>query len=165
MARRVFYSFHYKPDSTRASKIRTMGVIEGNASASDNDWESITGGGDKAIQKWIDDQLSGRSCTIVLIGQNTAGRKWINYEIGKSWNEGKGLFGIYIHNLKDIAGYQTTKGNNPFDEFTMDRDKSKLSTIVKSYDPPYYDSKQVYGYIHQNMVNWIEEAISIRENY
>jgi len=163
--RQIFYSFHYKPDCTRASKIRNMGVIEGNTPASDNDWETITKGGDKAIQKWIDDQLSGRSCTIVLIGQNTAGRKWINYEIEKSWNDGKGLLGIYIHNLKDIQGNQAIKGNNPFDGFTMKRDTSKLSNIVTTYDPPYTESKQVYSYIHQNMESWIEEAISIRENY
>jgi hypothetical protein len=165
MARRAFYSFHYKPDCTRASQIRNMGVIEGNTPASDNDWETITSGGDKAIQKWIDEQLNGRSCTIVLIGQNTAGRKWINYEIGKSWNDGKGLLGIYIHNLKDIQGNQAIKGNNPFDGFTMKRDNSKLSSIVRTYDPPYTDSKQVYNYISQNMASWIEDAISIRENY
>ncbi|MFH1515274.1 MAG: TIR domain-containing protein, partial [bacterium] len=84
MVRRVFYSFHYKPDNWRASQVREMGSIEGNKPATDNDWESITNSGEKAIQKWIDDSLSGRSCTVVLIGEKTAGRKWINYEIKKS---------------------------------------------------------------------------------
>jgi len=79
MARRVFYSFHYEPDVTRAAKVRNMGIVEGNRSATDHDWEQITKGGDKAIQKWIDDQLDGKSCNVVLIGENTAGRKWINY--------------------------------------------------------------------------------------
>ena len=58
-----------------------MGVGEGNKPATDNDWETITKGGDKAIQRWIDDQLDGKSCNVVLIGENTAGRKWIKYEI------------------------------------------------------------------------------------
>ncbi len=39
MARRAFYSFHYKPDNWRAAQVRNMGVIEGNLVASDNDWE------------------------------------------------------------------------------------------------------------------------------
>ncbi len=53
MTRRVFYSFHYKPDNWRASQVRNMGVIEGNAPVSDNEWEEITGGGDEAIEQWI----------------------------------------------------------------------------------------------------------------
>lgn len=38
---------------------------------------------------------------VVLIGEDTAKRKWVKYEIKKAWNEGKGVLGIYIHNLKD----------------------------------------------------------------
>ncbi len=29
-----------------------------------------------------------RSCTVVLVGENTANRKWINHEIVESWNAG-----------------------------------------------------------------------------
>jgi len=165
MTRRVFFSFHYKPDNWRASQVRNMGVIEGNIPVSDNDWEAITSGGDKAIQKWIDEQLDGRSCTVVLIGENTAGRKWITYEIEKSWNSGKGILGIYIHNLKDRDGNQCNKGRNPFDYLTMKRDGKKLSAIIKAYDPPYLTSTNVYDFIKENMISWVEEAISIRNNY
>lgn len=165
MARKVFYSFHYIPDNWRASQVRNIGVIEGNAPASDNDWETVKKGGEAAIQKWIDDQLNGRSCAIVLIGAETAGRKWINYEIGKAWNEGKGVLGIHIHNLKNSEGRQSSKGANPFEGFTMDRDKSKLSSIVKTYDPPGYDSASVYAHIKANLSDWVEEAIRIRNNY
>lgn len=165
MVRKVFFSFHYKPDCVRASQVRNIGVIEGNPSATDNDWETITKGGDVAIQKWIDNQLSGRTCTVVLIGENTAKRKWIDYEIQKAWNDGLGVVGIHIHNLKNFSGEQSKKGSNPFSHFTMDRDKTSLSNIVKVYDPPYYDSKQVYKYISDNLDAWIEEAIKIRNNY
>src|ERR1700694_5153865 len=107
MARRVFFSFHYDADNWRVSQVRNMGMIEENAPASDNEWETIKSGGDPAIRRWIDDQLSGRACTVVLIGSGTAGRKWINYEIEKSWNDRKGLFGIHIHNLKNKQGQQS----------------------------------------------------------
>lgn len=140
MARRVFYSFHYEADSWRTSQVRNIGTIEGNRPVSDNAWEQVKRGGDKAIQNWIDGQLKGRSCTIVLIGANTAGRKWINYEIEKSWNEGKGLLGIHIHNLRDQDGSQSAKGKNPFDGFTLGNSQRKLSSIVPVYDPPYSDS-------------------------
>jgi hypothetical protein len=166
MARRAFFSFHYEPDNWRAGQVRNMGVIEGNTPVSDNEWESITKGGDGAIEKWINGQLEGKSCTIVLIGANTAGRKWIKYEIEKSWNDGKGLLGIYIHGLKDKDGYQSAKGRNPFGDFTMKRDENqKLSSIVKAYDPPFSTSTYIYNHIKDNLANWVEEAISIRDNY
>src|SRR5205809_86160 len=104
MGRRVFYSFHYDADNARASQARNIGVVEGNKPATDNDWEGIKKGGEARIKQWIDTQLEGRSCTVLLIGTNTAGRKWINYEIETSWNSNKGLLGIYVHNLRNLAG-------------------------------------------------------------
>lgn len=161
--RRTFFSFHYRPDNWRAGQVRNMGVVEGNPPASDNDWESVTKGGDAAIRNWIDDQISGKSCAIVLIGRQTADRKWIDYEIEKAWNDGKGLLGIYIHGLQDRDGNQSTKGSNPFYSFTTANSK-RLSTIVKAYDPPYKRSRNVYAYISGNLSDWIEEAISIRKS-
>ncbi|AFY60228.1 TIR domain-containing protein [Synechococcus sp. PCC 6312] len=163
MARKVFYSFHYNPDNWRASQVRNMGIVEGNRPASDNDWETVKRGGDKAIQKWIDDQMYGKSVAIVLIGQNTAGRKWIKYEIEKAWKDNKGVLGIYIHNLKDKDGNQSIKGNNPFDDFTIG-DKI-MSSIVAAYDPPFLTSTYVYNHIYNNLADWIEKAIEIRARY
>jgi hypothetical protein len=100
MARKVFFSFHYKPDHWRASQVRNMGIIEGDAPVSDNDWEKVTKGGDVAIKKWINDQMLGKSCAVVLIGAATAGRKWINYELIKAWDDNKGVFGIHFRFLR-----------------------------------------------------------------
>ena len=165
MARRIFFSFHYKADNWRTSQVRNIGVIEGNRPVTDNDWERIKRGGTKAIQDWIDRQLKGKSCTIVLIGAKTAGRKWIKYEIEKSWNDGKGVLGIHIHNLLDKDRKKSVKGRNPFADFTMDRDGKKLSRIVKVYDPPYSKSTSVYNYINTNIAGWVEDAVLIRNNY
>lgn len=162
MARRVFYSFHYIADNWRASQVRNIGAVEGNQPAKDNDWEAVKRGGDAAIQKWIDGQLEGRSCAVVLIGSQTAGRKWITYEINKAWNDGKGVLGIYVHNLKDTAGEQSKKGANPLDYVTFKSTGAKLSTVAKTYDPPYTTSTNVYNYIKENLSAWIEEAIKIR---
>jgi hypothetical protein len=163
MARQAFFSFHYKPDNWRVSQVRNMGVIEGNSAVSDNDWESVTEGGDKAIEEWIADQLKSRSCTIVLVGENTSGRKWISYEIQESWNAKKGVVGVHIHNLKDSTGNQSQKGGTPFDYITVGG--KKLSTIVPLYDSPYTSSTNVYDYINKNISEWVEEAIQIRNNY
>lgn len=161
MGRSAFFSFHFKQDSWRASQIRNIGAIEGNSPVTDNDWEEIKKSGDKAVENWINKQLKNRSCTVVLVGENTAGRKWINYEIKESWELGKGIVGIHIHNIKNKDGEPSNKGRNPFDEFKLG-DK-KLSNIVKSYDPPYKTSTNVYDYIKENITNWVEEAIDIRK--
>ncbi len=165
MARKVFFSFHYKPDSWRASQVRNAGVVEGNSPVSDNDWETITSGGDAAIQRWIDGQLNGKSCAVVLIGAATAGRKWIDYEIKTAWDSGKGLVGVYIHNLKDRSGNQSSKGANPFASFTINNGATKLSSVVRAYDPPYQSSTDVYDYIKTNIDEWVEEALSIRAEH
>ena len=129
MARRVSYSFHYKPDAMRASQVRQIGALEGNKPASDNDWETVVGGGDPAIKKWIAGQMKGRSCTVVLVGEKTANRKWINHEIIESWNAGMGVVGIRIHGLKNIDGHISSVGNNPFDYISFGNPKKKLSTM------------------------------------
>lgn len=160
MARQVFFSFYYKPDNWRVSQVRNIGVIEGNRAVSDNEWEEVVGGGDSAIEEWINDNMKYRSCVIVLVGENTAGRKWINYEIKKAWKDGKGIVGIHIHKLKNSNGDQAEKGNDPFDYVTVDG--LKLSNVVKCYNPPFSTSKFVYEHIEENIEDWIEEAIEIR---
>jgi hypothetical protein len=167
MARKVFHSFHYKPDSHRASQVRNIGALQGNTPVSSNKWEEVKQGGDAAVKRWINGQLVGRTCTIVLIGAGTAGRKWIKYEIEKSWNDRKAVMGIHIHNLKDLSGFQSTKGRNPFDDFTLEVGGRtvKLSSVVKVYDPPFSTSKSVYKHIVNNVENWVETAIAIRAKY
>jgi len=160
--RQVFYSFHYKPDCWRASQVRNIGVIEGNKPASDNDWEKITNAGSDAIKKWINDQMKYRSCTIVLIGNKTANRKWINHEIVKSWNDNMGILGIYIHGLKDSQGSISEKGDNPFDYINYGK-SGKLSGIVKCYNPIGENSKEKYDWISKHISDLAEKAIKIRE--
>ncbi len=162
MARQVFYSFYYREDSWRTSTVRSIGAIEGNRAAPDNDWEAIKKGGDPAIQKWIIDQMRYRSCTVVLIGTNTAGRKWIEYEIKKSWENKMGVVGICIHRLKDSNQQQSNKGPNPFG---LTVNGFYLSNAIKTYDPPYSDSKDVYNQIASNIASWVEEAVNIRKKY
>ena len=161
MARKCFYSFHYEPDNWRASKVRNIGAVEGNKPASDNDWETITSGGDKNIKEWIANQMKGRTCTIILAGSKTADRKWINHEIIESWNNGMGVLVIHIHNITDRNERQCSKGTNPLSYVSLGG--KQLSTIAKAYDPPRITSKDVYSYISDNIEAWIEDAIAIRK--
>ena len=167
MTRNVFFSFHYSEDCHRVSQIRNFGAIHGNPVVRDNDWESITRGGDPAIEKWIDSQLDGTSCTVVLIGAHTAGRKWITHEIVKSWNRGNGVLGIYIHGLRNLSSQQSLQGSNPFDYVTLYANtvnQRLLSTVAPTVNPWNVDSTQVYASIKNGIEQWIEQAIQIRKN-
>lgn len=163
MAKKVFYSFNFKKDSQRVAQVKNMGVIEGQPLLTSNQWEEVKKGGDAGIRKWIDEQMAGKDCVVVLIGSETAGRKWVKHEIKKAWDGNKGLVGIYIHGLKDLSGNQSTKGANPFADFNVEN--KSLSSIVKAYDPPYSASTSVYDHIEKNLSAWVDEAIQIRKNY
>lgn len=166
MARRVFFSFHFERDNWRASQVRSMGVIEGNPPCSDNDWEAIKRGGDSAVKRWIDGQLEGKSCVVVLVGSETAGRPWITYEITEAWNAGKGVVGVRIHNLRDRNQAQAVAGANPFSELHFAKEPSKLlSSVVALHNPPFSDSLRVYAYISKHLATWIEEAIQQRADF
>ena len=156
--RQVFYSFHYDNDVFRVQQIRNIGALEDNKPVSANEWENVKRGGEASIKKWIDDNLRYRSCVVVLVGEETANRKWVRYEIEKAWEVGKGLVGVYIHNLKDPRTGKSSKGKNPFEQFEFD-DGTKLSSVVKCYNP---NPNDTYNEIKDNLEDWIEEAIASR---
>src|SRR5262249_15890658 len=111
--------------------------------------------GAKAIQNWIDANMDRRQCVIVLIGSETADRRWVQYEIAKAWNDGRGLFGIHIHNLKDPRTGTSAKGPNPFSRLTLNH--APLADFVRRYDPhPMYP----YQDIADNIEAWVEAAIA-----
>jgi len=157
--RQVFYSFHYGNDVMRVAQIRSIGSIEDNKPVAENAWEAVRRGSDAAIRRWIDENMKYRSCVIVMVGTETANRPWVRYEIEKAWEDGKGLFGIHIHNLKCPRNGVCAKGVNPFDTFNF-KDGRKLSSVVKCYDP---SSRDAYNDIRMNLGNWVEQAIAARK--
>ena len=143
----------------RVQQIRNIGALEDNKPVSVNDWEEVKKKGDSAIEKWVNDNMQYRSCVVVLIGEETASRPWVKYEIKKAWKDRKGLLGIHIHNLKCPNKGKSKKGVNPFDQFTFD-DGTKLSSKVSCYDPSAVDA---YGDISNNIEAWVEKAINQRK--
>ncbi len=155
--RQVFFSFHYDNDNWRAAQVRNMGKVNSNSTFSDNDWEKVKEKTESKIKEWIDEQLNKRSCLVVLIGEKTANRKWINYEIKRAYKLNKGIVGIYIHKLKNVYGKQDNKGANPFDYLTLKDEK--LSKYVKCFESNCSSSEKVYNDIKDNIEDLIEYGI------
>jgi hypothetical protein len=158
MARKVFFSFHYKRDAIRAGQVRNSNVVTSKAIETSDfidaaKWEEVQRKGDQAIKDWIASQLQGTSVTVVLIGTKTAERKWIKYEIDESLKRGNGLLGIHIHNCRLFDGSCDPKGVNPFDNLSITKDSvtRKLSQIYRTYDWISDDGRT-------NLGNWIEAA-------
>jgi len=157
MARKVFFSFHYQNDAWRVNQVRNSWVTKGqtNSFMDAASWEQVQRKGENAIKAWIDSQLHGTSVTVVLIGKETAQRKYVKYEIEQSYKRGNGLLGIYIHQLKNHKGdNHFLEGDNPFGNFVIAKGAffdTRLSDIVQTYD--WIDDN---GY--QNIQSWIEDA-------
>lgn len=164
MARRVFFSFHYQEDIWRVNQIRHVGVTKDWETMPFLDaasWEAVKRKGDSAVKAWIDRQLDGTGVTVVLIGRNTADRKYVNYEIQESHKRGNGLLGIHIHRIKNQEKQTAAKGRNPFDNIKVEVEESFLLWTNKvekrlSEIHPVYDWIEHDGY--QNIGRWIDEA-------
>ena len=102
----------------------------------------------------INDGLKGTSVTVFLLGAETAGRKWVRYELQKSCENGNGLLAVYIHQIKNLSGLTSQRGANIMDQFHVtdgQGNKKLLSSIYKSCD-----WKDNEGY--KNFGIWVEAA-------
>jgi hypothetical protein len=165
MARRVFFSFHHQADIWRVSQVRNSWLLkkgETNKFMDAASWESVKRKGDAAVKSWIDRQLDGTGVTVVLIGTNTADRRYVRYEIAESHRRGNGLLGIYIHGIKDANGKGSKQGRNPLDDVTVETEglffellgvkvTKRLSEIFQTYYWNRDDGRN-------NMATWIEDA-------
>ena len=156
MARRVFFSFHYQNDVWRANQIRMSHIVEGTGAAGFQDaslWEEAKRKGDAAIKALINRALDGTTVTAVLIGSQTADRRYVQYEIDQSLLRRNGLLGIYVHNVKDQSGATSYPGPNPFDKLYWEKNgkKTYLSSVYQTFD-------WVNGNGYVNFGRWVEAA-------
>ncbi|WP_392507845.1 TIR domain-containing protein [Naumannella halotolerans] len=149
MAKTVFYSFHYDRDVHRVQLVRNINALEGQPLLNAQDWESVRRDGDAAIEKWINDQMAYKKAVIVLVGQQTAGRKWVNYEINKAWQDKKPLLGVRIHGLSSMGSVDRA-GSSPFSS----------SSGIPVFDPTVsdawgrIDSKATYAALADRLEEW-----------
>jgi len=120
MAKRVFFSFHYQDViDFRANVVRNHWLTKPDRSDAGffdaSIWESAKKTSDLAVKRLINDGLYNTSNTCVLIGSDTYTRRWVRYEIMKSFERGNHLFGVHINQIKDKYSETKSNGNNPFE--------------------------------------------------
>src|SRR2546426_43847 len=103
MARRVFFSFHYEPDVQRAHVVRNSWVTKPDRESAgffdSSVFESRQRTGDDVLKRFLIDGLVNCSVTCVLAGAETAWRRWVRFELLRSFVEGKGILEIAIHSI------------------------------------------------------------------
>jgi hypothetical protein len=106
--RRVFFSFHYQRDNWSVGQIRNSWLANPYHVAQPfydhAAWEQIKRRGEAAIKRWIDEQLNGSSVTVVLVGPETMGRRWVKYEIDESLRLRKGLLAVTLEGIRQRNG-------------------------------------------------------------
>jgi hypothetical protein len=123
MARSVYFSFHYQDViDFRANVVRNSGKFrkKGADFRDGSIWEEAEEKRVSSIKKLIDNELSGSSVTCVLIGSETFSRRFVRYELIKSFELKKGQLGVGINWIKDKSGNTKSRGNNPFDYLALE---------------------------------------------
>lgn len=119
MAKRVFFSFDYEDVKTfRANVVRNHDLlkrdVEGVGFFDASIWEDAKRHGDVAVKRLIDSNLENTSVTCVLIGTRTWQRRWVRYELLKSFDRGNRLLGININGVRDKNQQIFSAGRDPF---------------------------------------------------
>lgn len=117
MARRTFFSFHYKPDVWRAWNVRNSWVVpntnEDEGFFDSSVFEASKKDSDESLKRFLREGLKNTSVTCVLSGKDTWRRRWVRYEIARSIIKGNGLLTVDIGGVRDKDQMTSEKGPDP----------------------------------------------------
>lgn len=162
MARNIFLSFH-QADELEANiwkrrfgqyfnEIRSLGLSEfGNDFA-----EHIeSGDSDYVMRKIREEKISGTSCTVVLIGQCTWARRYVDWEIAATLrnftdSQRGGLIGVQLPGARD-QGWSRLP---PRLELNIENDQGRDVGYARFYQPAPSDG---------TIAQWVDDAVARRD--
>lgn len=155
----AFFSFHYD-DVWKVNQVRNSWVTHPNARSAgffdQSLFEKARTSSESVLRDMIDDGLEDTDVTVVLIGERTHSRSWVQYEIEQSAVRGNRLLGIDIHELRGTNGRCGRRGRSPFMKIEIDEYGMTLDECV-----PVYDWVSEDGYI--NLREWVRDAPTLEK--
>jgi MTH538 TIR-like domain (DUF1863) len=80
MKKTVFISYHFK-DATYKGEIKKW-LTEAGAEVISTDETDLRPAGENAVSRKIKEQISGSDLVLILVGNDTHNRPWVDYEVG-----------------------------------------------------------------------------------
>ena len=161
MARRVFFSFYYENDLSRALVVKNNWALKENEESgfiNKGEFERIKRDGEESIRRWIDKQLAGTSVTVVLIGSETLDSEYVQYEIEKSYERGNAIIALKIGKVKNLS--QKTSISQSVVKIVGKKANGELLWFDEIIDGE-YDYIKNDGY--NNLEQWIENVYKVKE--
>lgn len=163
MIRKVYFAFHYEKDLDLVCQVRdavlARNKIEIAGFYNQPLWAKTKKAGEVALMQMLLEGMQGTTVTVFLMGEETAGRKWVQYELEESWKRGNAMIGLHIHNVRNSVTFKKSKkGPNLLDDFIYEvkGKECALSEWFKTYDWETDDGENNFG-------KWVDEAVKIEQ--
>ncbi len=163
MARNIFLSFH-QTDELEASiwkkrfgqyfnEIRSLGLSEFGEDFAEH---IESGDSDYVMRKIREDKITGTSCTVVLIGQCTWARRYVDWEIAAtlrnfSDSQQGGLIGVQLPRALEHSWSRLP----PRLELNLQKVEGKEVGYARFYPPAPSDG---------TIAQWVEDAVARRDS-
>jgi hypothetical protein len=135
MAKRVYFGFDYEDVADfRTNVVRNHWVTKEHRDAAGffdaSLWEEARRQGDIAIKRLINSGLQGTSVTCILIGSQTYKRRWVRYEILKSFKRGNDILAMHINSILGKDRLKKPLGPNPLSHVGVTFSDSGLTATL-----------------------------------
>jgi hypothetical protein len=135
MARRTFFSFHYKEDVQRAYVVRNSQYVkeQGETGFYDSSaFEKQKNQDPDSLKRFLRREVEGSSVVCVLVGSQTAQRRWVRFEILQALMDARGLVGIRVHKIAGWNGMASAPGHDPFDLLGVYREDNRVYLVERA---------------------------------
>lgn len=160
MAKRVFFSFYYENDLSRALVVKNNWSLKENEESgfiNNSEFERMKRDGDEMIERWIDKQLTGTTVTVVLIGSETLDSSYVQYAIKKSYERGNAIIALKIGKIKNLS--QQTSISQSAVKIVGKKSDGELLWLDEIIDGE-YDFIKNDGY--NNLEKWINHVDKVK---
>jgi len=142
---RVFFSFYFTADHTRAAQVMQDFLSHPGTQAtgfiSPDELAEMAQAGLPAIYAWIEREVAAADVVVVLIGAETRGRHFVEFELACAQRQQKPIIGLAVHTLKDADGQTSQPGDSP------------LFPVYSHYDHHADDGAQ-------HLLEWAQSALA-----